>query len=41
VTIVYPSGNEVRDSSYRLVQNPGLSRDHMRGALTEMSRFFN
>jgi len=41
VTIVYPSGNEVRDSSYRLVQNPRLSRDHMRGALTEMSRFFN
>ena len=41
VTIVYPSGNEVRDSSYRLIQSPRLSRERMRGALTEMSRFFN
>jgi len=41
VTIVYPSGNEVRDSSYRLVRTPKLSRDFMRGALMEMSRFFN
>jgi membrane-anchored protein YejM (alkaline phosphatase superfamily) len=41
VTIVYPSGNEVRDRSYRLVQSPKLSRDHLRAAMQEMSRFFN
>jgi membrane-anchored protein YejM (alkaline phosphatase superfamily) len=41
VTIVYPSGNEVRDSRYRLIQHPRLSRDHLRAALSEMSRFAN
>jgi membrane-anchored protein YejM (alkaline phosphatase superfamily) len=41
VTIVYPSGNEVRDQSYRLVQHPRLSRDKLRAAMQEMSRFFN
>jgi membrane-anchored protein YejM (alkaline phosphatase superfamily) len=41
VTIVYPSGSEVRDQSYRLVQHPRLSRDKLRAAMQEMSRFFN
>jgi len=41
VTIVYPSGNEVRDQSYRLVQHPRLSHDKVRAAMQEMSRFFN
>ena len=41
VTIVYPSGNEVRDPNYRLVQNPKLSRDKLRAAMQEMSRFFH
>jgi len=41
VTIVYPSGNEVRDRSYRLIQHPTLSREHLRAAMQEMSRFFN
>ena len=41
VTIVYPSGNEVRDQSYRLIQHPRLSRDKLRAAMQEMSRFFN
>ena len=41
VTIVYPSGNEVRDQNYRLVQNPKLSRDKLRAAMQEMSRFFH
>jgi membrane-anchored protein YejM (alkaline phosphatase superfamily) len=41
VTIVYPSGNEVRDQSYRLVQHPRLSRDKLRAAMQEMSRFYN
>jgi len=41
VTIVYPSGNEVRDRRYRLIQRPTLSREHLRAAMQEMSRFFN
>ena len=41
VTIVYPSGNEVRDENYRLVPNPRLSRDKLRAAMQEMSRFFH
>ena len=41
VTIVYPSGNQVRDRRYRLIQRPTLSREHMRAAMQEMSRFFN
>ena len=40
VTIVYPSGNEIRDQSYRLVQHPRISRDKLRAAMQEMSRFF-
>ena len=40
VTIVYPGGNEIRDQSYRLVQNPKLSRDSLRAAMQEMSRFY-
>ena len=40
VTIVYPSGNEVRDQSYRLLQNPTLARDKLRAAMREMSRFY-
>lgn len=38
---IVPSGNEVRDQSYRLVQHPRLSRDKLREAMQEMSRFFN
>jgi len=41
VTIVYPSGNEVRDQHYRLIERPQLSRDKLRAAFQEMSRFFN
>jgi len=40
VTIVYPGGTEIRDRSYRLVQNPKLSRDHLRAAMQEMGRFY-
>jgi uncharacterized protein len=40
VTIVYPSGYEIRDQNYRLVQHPQLSRDHLRAAMQEMRRFY-
>jgi membrane-anchored protein YejM (alkaline phosphatase superfamily) len=40
VTIVYPSGYEIRDQNYRLAQNPQLSRDHLRAAMQEMRRFY-
>ena len=40
MTIVYPGGTEIRDRSYRLVQNPKLSRDHLRAAMQEMGRFY-
>jgi membrane-anchored protein YejM (alkaline phosphatase superfamily) len=40
VTIVYPGGYEIRDHSYRLVRNPTLSRDDLRAAMQEMSRFY-
>ena len=40
VTVVYPAGYEIRDQHYRLVRNPKLSRDVMRAALHEMSRFY-
>jgi membrane-anchored protein YejM (alkaline phosphatase superfamily) len=40
VTIVYPSGNEVRDQHYRLIQHPRFSRDKLRAAFQEMSRFY-
>jgi membrane-anchored protein YejM (alkaline phosphatase superfamily) len=41
VTIVYPGGTEIRDQSYRLAQNPTLSRDHLRAAMQEMGRFYH
>jgi membrane-anchored protein YejM (alkaline phosphatase superfamily) len=40
VTIAYPGGTEIRDQSYRLVQNPKLSWDDLRAAMQEMSRFY-
>jgi membrane-anchored protein YejM (alkaline phosphatase superfamily) len=40
VTIVYPSSHEVRDQHYRLIQHPRLSRDKLRAAMQEMSRFY-
>ena len=40
VTIAYPRGNEIRDQAYRLVDDPKLSRDHLREAMREMSRFY-
>jgi membrane-anchored protein YejM (alkaline phosphatase superfamily) len=40
VTIVYPAGYEIRDQNYLLVSNPKLSRDVVRAALQEMSRFY-
>jgi len=40
VIIVYRAGIEIRDQNYRLVQNPTLPRDRLRGALQEMSRFY-
>ena len=40
VTVVHPAGYEIRDQSYRLVRNPKLSRDVVRAALHEMSRFY-
>ena len=40
VTIVSPSGYEVRDGSYRLVPSAPLPRDRLRDALAEMRRFY-
>jgi membrane-anchored protein YejM (alkaline phosphatase superfamily) len=40
VTIVYPTGYEIRDRHYRLVPNPTPPRDGLRAAQKEMSRFF-
>jgi uncharacterized protein len=40
VTVVLPAGYEIRDHQYRLVPHPTLSRDSLRAALREMSRFF-
>lgn len=40
VTIVYPGGYEIRDQGYRLLQKPTLSRDNLRAAMQEMSRFY-
>jgi hypothetical protein len=39
-TIAYPRGNEIRDQAYRLVDDPKLSRDHLREATREMSRLY-
>ena len=40
VTVVFPSGYEIRDKSYRLVPHPALPRDLVRSAMHEMSRFY-
>jgi membrane-anchored protein YejM (alkaline phosphatase superfamily) len=40
VTVVFPSGYEIRDRSYRLVPNPTLPRDSLRAAMHEMGRFY-
>ena len=40
VTIVLPTGYEIRDGAYRLVRHPTLPRDSLRAALSEMSRFY-
>jgi len=40
VTVVFGSGYEIRDGSYRLVPNPTLPRDLLRSAMHEMSRFY-
>jgi uncharacterized protein len=40
VTIVYPTGYEIRDRDYRLVAHPALPRESLRAAQKEMSRFF-
>jgi uncharacterized protein len=40
VTVVLPTGYEIRDKSYRLVGHPTLPRDGLRAALSEMSRFY-
>jgi len=40
ITVVFPSGYEIRDRSYRLVPNPTLPRDLVRAAMHEMSRFY-
>lgn len=40
VTVVLPAGYEMRDQSYRLIQNPTLPRDALRAAMREMSRFY-
>lgn len=40
VTIVYPSGYEIRDRSYQFTRNPTPPRDALLGALKEMSRFY-
>ena len=40
VTVIYPASYEIRDRSYRLVPNPTVPRDVLRGALREMSRFY-
>jgi uncharacterized protein len=40
VTVVLPSGYEIRDRSYRLVPNPTLPRDSLRAAMHEMTRFY-
>ena len=40
VTVVFPSGHEIRDGSYRLVPNPTLPRGLVRDAMHEMSRFY-
>jgi uncharacterized protein len=40
VTIVYPTGNEIRDQNYRLIPHPTPPRDNLRAAMHEMRRFY-
>jgi uncharacterized protein len=40
VTVVFPSGYEIRDRNYRLVPTATLPRDVVRAAMHEMSRFY-
>jgi len=40
VTVVFPSGYEIRDGNYKLVTNQTLPRDLVRAAMHEMSRFY-
>ena len=40
VTVVFRSGYEIRDGSYRLLPHPTLPRDLVRSAMHEMSRFY-
>jgi membrane-anchored protein YejM (alkaline phosphatase superfamily) len=40
VTVVFPSGYEIRDRNYQLVSNPTLPRDGLRAAMREMRRFY-
>jgi len=40
VTVILPSGYEIRDGKYRLVPNPTVPRDALRAAMREMSRFY-
>lgn len=40
VTVIYPSGFEVRDADYRLVPAPAVSSNELRAAFREMSRFY-
>ena len=40
VTVVLPSGLEMRDREYRLLPRPALPRHALRAAMQEMSRFY-
>lgn len=40
VTVILPSGYEIRDGNYRLVQHPTPPREALRAAMREMSRFY-
>jgi len=40
VTVVFPSGYEIRDRNYPLLANPTLPRDGLRAAMHEMGRFY-
>jgi membrane-anchored protein YejM (alkaline phosphatase superfamily) len=40
VTVVFPSGYEIRDRNYRLLPNSTLPRDGLRAAMHEMGRFY-
>jgi len=40
VTVVFPSGYEIRDRNYRLVSNPTFPRESLRAAGHKMRRFY-